>query len=962
MIPYHWLKNIGLGLLVSIQLVSMLIAWHQIERDQHALTLINNQLTRRFEILSRLERLNHEAYSLFVYDMTEDFVTVDNVNDLVGNLCSVVHYLPPVSETFSERLQQLDHHLDTILVALPLLDSTRDQFISDTNQLQNRINDEFAQLFDLEATLYQHQVAIRQETIANRLETVDNLTQIAEETFQRYINTPIHQPKTIVHLLRDLEKSLEQLQTDRFPGCHASDLSCRQINTIRNHLNKICTNLPGVYQLWQYDPNLSYLGDEVKSLNESWDAIQSALNVLLHTEKQHLNDEISLLSEQMSRGKIKFALLALFGFATALFFTVLLSRSLHSRLNRVVIGIQEFSRGNRSYRLDITSQDLIASVADEFNTMADQLYSQEQRLQQSQQLLEQRVVERTSELQQANERLVLMDQVFRNAREAILVLNAEGKIIQVNPEFIRLTGFEKDHIIGRHPGLFKQATENTGIQRRLPNNSVTLWEGEIVLNHADRSAIPCWVSVSSFENHAGAVSGFIAIFHDLRKIKEQEEQIRHQALHDPLTGLPNRMLMADRLSIAIAQAKRNNRKVGVLFLDLDNFKKINDSLGHSVGDDLLIAMAGQLQNTFRDDDTVCRLGGEEFIVILGNITAVTSIYDLAERLLQRLSIPLQLQRHSLQISTSIGIAIYPDNGTSVNELLKNADMAMYAAKEKGKNTISTFSTAMNETLQKRLSLETAIRDALKMDQFEVYYQPQMSTDGCQLWGAEGLVRWKDPQRGLIPPNEFIPLCEETGLIQKLGEVVIRQIFTFAARFCNQPCYQNCRFSVNVSPRQFADPQFLDLIKSELRHTGVRPENIEIEITESSMMQDLNHTRTLLKELRALGLSIAIDDFGTGYSSLNHLKHFPIQTLKIDRSFIKDIPQNKDDLQLVKTIISMAHHLGITLVAEGVETEAQQGVLHRLGCQTIQGFLFSRPLCQEDFEDFCMSAVRTGQRD
>jgi diguanylate cyclase (GGDEF)-like protein/PAS domain S-box-containing protein len=960
MIPYHWLKNIGLSLLVAIQLGTIAIAWHQIDQDQHIIDQISKQQTRSFETLSRLERVSHEAYTLFIYDITDNFVTVNDISAIIANCITLTDFADQLpAEAGRQSLNTIQRQLREIQLALGLLDSARSQFISDTPALEQRISQTFSALFDTQRSLYDTLAPEFDSPLDTRLQNLDALSQVAEETYQQYLNTPIHQPQVIVTLLRQLLQTLEVLEQQRFHSCSGDHPSCQQIKTIRINAEKICNNLPGIYTLWVYDPNLSYLGDEVRILNQTWDDIHSAMNVLLHSEKKALEEEKEQLIRQMDAGKFTFIILAVVGFSSAVLFTIVLSRILHVRLNRVVIGIQEFSRGNRLYRLETSGQDQIATVAHEFNAMADQLHSQEQRLQQSQQLLEERVIERTSDLQQANERLILMDQVFKNAREAILVLDAQGKIIQVNPEFIRLTGFPAESILGRHPGLFKQVTEQSGIHRRLPNNSESLWEGEIILNNLDNTPIATWVSVSSFDNHRGSTAGYIALFHDLRKIKEQEEQIRHQALHDALTGLPNRMLMADRLSIAIAQAKRSERKVGVLFLDLDNFKKINDSLGHAVGDELLIAISNQLKEAFRDEDTVCRLGGDEFIIILGNITATSSIYDLAERLLHRLSTPLPLKRHTLHISTSIGIAIYPDNGNSVNELLKNADMAMYAAKEKGKNTISTFSATMDEALQQRLAMEDAIRAALDQDQFEIYYQPQISVDGTTLLGAEGLVRWIDPQRGIIPPLDFIPLCEETGLIHPLGEKILSQVFHYAARFCAQEGHRHYRFSVNVSPRQFSDPNFLTLIKTTLQRSQARPENLEIEITESSMMQDINHTRTVLTELKDIGISIAIDDFGTGYSSLTHLKHFPIQTLKIDRSFIKDIPQDREDLRLVETIVSMAHHLGIKLVGEGVETLDQLDVLNALGCQTVQGFLFSPPVTATQFEQFARDMAAKG---
>lgn len=953
MIPYHWIKNIGLALLVLLQMATMMIALSQINSDQRTVSQMNNELTKRFEVLGRLERSSHAAYSLFVYDTTDSFVTIDSFNDILQATLSYTDSTATQTNdaALKDRLFKFEYHLQRMLSALPLYADARQQFDSDTALFEDLIEEDFSQLFQLQMERLTTEFQTQTVTTTDQLQILDELTQAAEEIFKQLKTSPIHQPQVIIALLNDLEVAMNQLEENRFPLCLADDPSCQQICIVRDNINRLRNNLPGIYKLWHYDPNLSYLNDEVNELNNAWDGIQIALNVLLQIEQHQLNLDTQQLSHVAEVGKIKFTFVALLSLATAFAFTLLLSRILHSRLNRVVIGIQQYTQGNYNYRLDDNGRDHLAALACEFNGMANNLGTKQRQLRQAHDELEQRVVERTQELQQVNDRLLLMDQVFKNAREAILVMDEQGKILRVNPEFERLTGFRSAEISGRRPALLHEVMQTTSTPHLLPTDA-SLWEGEVTLTDIAQRAIPTWVTISCFESQSGTANGYIAMFHDLRKIKEQEQQIRHQALHDALTGLPNRVLMADRLGVAMAQAKRTGRKVGVLFLDLDNFKTINDSLGHTMGDKLLVAIAKLLVDNFRDEDTVCRLGGDEFIIILGNITETRSIYDLAERLLVRLTTPLQVAEHKLRASTSIGVAIYPDNGSSINELLKNADMAMYAAKEKGKNTLSTFSTTMDQALQQRLAMEDAIRAALEHKQFEVYYQPQISTDGQRLLGAEALVRWNDPERGLIPPNQFIPLCEETGLILALGEQVLRSTFNYASRFCQQPGFENCRFAVNVSPRQFSDPKFLDIVQSALNDSQVRADNIEIEITESSMMKDVERTRQVLNQLQQTGISIAIDDFGTGYSSLTQLKHFPIQTLKIDRSFIRDIPEDEEDKRLVETIIAMAHHMRIDLVAEGVETTAQQQFLANLGCQKLQGFLYSPPLPTLEFEQFC----------
>lgn len=948
MLPYHWIKNIGLAVLILIQITMITGALRQINIDQESIQRLNTDVPKRLETLARIERLNHEAYSLFIYDITDSFITIADLQKII----QTVHYnidkasFPDEIATIVDQIQQ---HTRTISAALPLYQQARHDFSSDVLLLEQQIEHQFSQLFQIQMSLVDFTYN-SDPNVIHQLTTLEGLLQTADSFYQQLAHTPTHQPDVMVALLVELEATLDQFEGQSGSTCSSAEC-CLQMENLRRAIQQLKINLPGIYTLWEYDPNLSYLVDEIDELNKAWDNVQVALTYLAELETDRLKSEGTAVALAAKLGKSTITGLSALSLFLAFALTLILSSVLHKRLEKIVIGLHEYIQGNFNYRLNSKGNDQIAFMAERFNDMAENIKLNQHQLQQAHEKLEQRVIERTVELQQTNDQLLLMDQVFHNALEAILVMDSDGKIIKVNPEFERLTGFAGSSIYGRKPRLLSNETKETGSRQRKFEHSSSVWEGELPLTSIQGQDIPTWVTISTFQSQSGESNGYIAIFHDLRKAKEQEQQMRHQALHDSLTGLPNRLLMEDRLEIAIAQAQRYNYKVGLLFLDLDNFKKVNDSFGHAFGDKLLMSVAKLLLDTFRDEDSVCRLGGDEFVVILRNISTPTTIYTLANRLLSRLNQPLVIENHELHVTTSIGVAIYPDTAKNITDLLKNADIAMYAAKDLGKNTLSTFSSSMDKELKRRLALEEAIRKGLQNQEFEVYYQPQLSMDGTHLLGAEALVRWNHPQQGLVPPNEFIPLCEETGLILELGENVLRQTLDYAYHFCQKTGHEDCRFSVNVSPRQFSDPKLLDIIKSALVDSRVNPHNIEIEITESSMMQDLSRTRNVLDALQKMGIRIALDDFGTGYSSLTQLKNFQIQTLKIDRSFIKDIPDDEEDMRLVETIIAMAQHMGIELVAEGVETLEQQRFLAQLNCQTLQGFLYSPPVPQHKFEQF-----------
>ena len=435
----------------------------------------------------------------------------------------------------------------------------------------------------------------------------------------------------------------------------------------------------------------------------------------------------------------------------------------------------------------------------------------------------------------------------------------------------------------------------------------------------------------------------------LRRERKLSEQYYEQLITDQLTGLPNRILFQDHLTQALAEARQYETRLAVLFIDLDRFKYINDTLGHKVGDLLLLQVVERLRSCLRDDEALYRLGGDEFIIVEEHTPDKRQAIDLAENILSLVDKPYMIEGHELFISASIGISWYPEDGEDMETLFKNADMAMYRAKEQGRNNYQVFDVRMNDYAFERLQLEKDLRKALEREEFLVYYQPQIHISTGRIIGMEALVRWQHPQRGMVSPGQFIPLAEETKLIIPIGEWVLRTACA-QNKAWQDAGFPHVRVSVNLSAHQFLEPNLAQMVKQVLEETGLAPEFLDLEITESITMNNIDRAIATMHELASLGIQISIDDFGTGYSSLSYLKKFPIHTLKIDQSFVRDIPNDSDDGAIATAIIAMAHSLNLNVIAEGVETADQLEFLGRRGCDEMQGYLVSRPVPAIEFEN------------
>ena len=540
-----------------------------------------------------------------------------------------------------------------------------------------------------------------------------------------------------------------------------------------------------------------------------------------------------------------------------------------------------------------------------------------------------------------------LSSALEQTADAVMVTDRDGMVEYVNAAFTVVTGYTGEEAIGRSPRLLRSGSHEPAFYRQLWR---TILAGEVfqdvfVNKRKDGSLYYEEKTITPLKNDEGQITHFISTGKDISDRMQAQERLQYLAHHDVLTELPNRALFTDRLEHALARSRIAQSQVAVLFLDMDRFKMINDTLGHDVGDHVLRDLARRLRGCVREGDTVARLGGDEFAVIIEDVVDVHPVESVARKILEMLTQPFYWQDRELFITTSIGISLFPEDGNDPKALLKNADIAMYRAKDQGRNTYRFYAAAMGAEALERLSMETSLRHALERDEFVLHYQPQVDMATGRAVGVEALLRWQHPEFGLISPGDFIPILEETGLIVPVGEWVLRAACR-QVRAWQESGHPRLTLAVNLSSKQITAPGFAHTVNQVLAQTGMQPELLELEITESMLVEHSADTVGSLRELVAMGLRLAIDDFGTGYSSLSYIKRFSIDTLKIDRAFVVDVTVDEDDAAIVQAIVAMARRLNIQVVAEGVETEAQCDFLRAHDCNLVQGYLFGRPVPAE----------------
>jgi diguanylate cyclase (GGDEF)-like protein/PAS domain S-box-containing protein len=555
-------------------------------------------------------------------------------------------------------------------------------------------------------------------------------------------------------------------------------------------------------------------------------------------------------------------------------------------------------------------------------------------------------------LQEVEAQLHLTAQVFANAIEGVVITDEKGIIQTVNAAFTTITGYSDKEAVGNSPDFLHSSDQDNEVckEKKSALQESNNWKGEVWNRRKNGEAYPQWEAVTAICDREGVVTNYVTVFHDLSDIKAREQLLQYRTHHDTLTDLPNRDLFIDRLRQSIVAASRTKGKVLVLFLGLDHFKNINNSLGHGSGDTLLQNVAQRFREFIREGDTLCRLGGDSFGFIIREIIQVKDALTVVQKLTSVLSKPFIIKDHDLFVTASSGITLFPDDGQDAESLIKYADMALIRAKAAGRDRCQFYTEAMGQQADRRLILEKNLRLALDRGEFVLYYQPKLSLANNQVLGMEALVRWQHPETGLVSPGEFIPVAEETGLIIPLGDWILRTACLQTKQWLDAG-YSPLKVAINLSARQFRQEGIFDQIKQILDETGLPAEMLELEITESMVMDNVEEAIATLEKLRSQGISIAVDDFGTGYSSLSYLKRFPIHTLKIDQSFVRDLTSDSKDSAIIESIISLAEGLGLRVVAEGVETKDQLAFLGTVRCTEIQGYHYSRPLPVEAFSQF-----------
>ncbi|PAB60626.1 sensor domain-containing protein [Anaeromicrobium sediminis] len=539
--------------------------------------------------------------------------------------------------------------------------------------------------------------------------------------------------------------------------------------------------------------------------------------------------------------------------------------------------------------------------------------------------------------------------ILENTSEGIAIADHEGSVLWVNKAFSQITGYSIHEVYGKNPRILKSNKHNRNFYKEMWDRikEKGYWEGEIWNRRKGGEVYPEWLLIKAIKDKNNEINKYVSLFKDLSKKYRNKKDLKYKTYYDALTGLPNRYLLKDRLDLLMAHAKRNNEKLAIVFLDIDRFKRINDTLGYNVGDKLLQVFSSRLKNIFGEDVPIARQGGDEFVLIFEDVKGPKEVINYIESIFKELRHPFKLKDYEIYVTISVGISIYPSDGDEIDNILRSAEVAMYRVKENGRNNYELYEATMSHEITEQLKIENYMIKALEKKEFTLHYQPQVNSITNQVVGAEALIRWYHDEMGYIGPMKFIPLAEETGFILPLGYWILEQAIKDAKEF-EKDAQDGFTMAVNISAVQLRDETFVSRVKELLRKYDLSPKSLELEITETHIMTGPELVLRILEELKEMGVRIAIDDFGTGYSSLSYFKDFPIDKLKIDQSFIRDIIKDKNSQGIVLSIIDMTKRLGLISLAEGVESIKELDYLRNHGCECIQGYFTGRPISKEDF--------------
>ena len=697
----------------------------------------------------------------------------------------------------------------------------------------------------------------------------------------------------------------------------------------------------------RFDPSGTTLGELEGFVDNAWQRVDQSLERLNHDVRASAATAQTNLLATLGRHLNMFLLLAAAGVVLSIGVSWVLSLLLSKRVESLAHGARELSKGTLSYRFETSTDDELGELTNTFNDMARSLETKDAQLR--------------ANVDDLARQKKLFEAIFHRVPDAMLLLDKKSRMQACNTGFQKTFGYTQKEILGRAPSLLLAGTAKNDVDTRtITDSNVRAKRSvEIKFKRSNGEVFPAEISTGAIDSGSGG--GFIAVIRDISRRERANARIRQLAYFDPLTDLPNRALFSERLRASLEHAKQRNRTLAILYLDLDGFKRVNDTMGHGEGDKLLKIVAKRLANSVRSErvsvksvdglvdqasekhqPTVARFGGDEFVILLPHSPEQSYLTSIAERINELLAEPIKLDPAEVVVSASIGIVNYPDHGENAQTLIKNADIAMYHAKSHGRNNYKLYSNALDVQASARLDTEMRLRKALERDELFLMYQPKTDLQRNEPVGVEALVRWKDPERGVITPDQFIPVAEDSGLIVPLGEWVLREACR-QAKAWTKIGMPSVRVAVNVSYQQFLQNTFIDSVDNALAACSLQPEHLELELTEGVLAEDTEHTLTILNELQRRGIVVSVDDFGTGYSSLSYLKRFPLDVLKIDQSFIRDLHRDKDNRAITDAIISMAHSLNLRVVAEGVDRAEHIDYLLAAGCDEIQGYYLSPPV-------------------
>ena len=691
-----------------------------------------------------------------------------------------------------------------------------------------------------------------------------------------------------------------------------------------------------------------FASEHLEKADDHFSKVVAAMQQVSSIARGHLQGELVIGREQARTYAQFFTYISIGAIVVLLWLALFFSARLARNVQDVINTLTGLAAGNLNTKLPgIKVTDAMHSIVFALSSLRERL-RQIDRLTKHTKEINIELEQENRQRKQAEGELRLAAKVFENTAEAVLITDRNNRIVAINRAYSEISGYTEEEALGKNPSILQSGRHDTNFYKDMWNTLVNegTWQGEIWNRRKDGETWPNWLTISVVDDEDTGERHYVAVFADISVIKDSQAQIEYMASHDPLTELPNRALLMDRLNHAMERGRRDKGRPGLLFIDLDRFKNVNDTLGHPIGDDLLVEVANRLNKLVRKEDTVARLGGDEFVVLIEDPSGPEALEKVASKILDKLSRPMLVAGHELILTTSIGVAMYPNDGEDTTTLVKNADAAMYEAKNKGKNRFCFYTQSMTEVAESRLRLESDLRRALEKGEFVLHYQPQVSLLDNHLIGCEALIRWQHPQRGMVPPDEFIGLAEEIGEIEAIGEWVARETLRQCREWQKQGL--KVRMAINLSVRQLLHPEFIDSLSSLLKKECIDSSMVELEVTESIFLDHSDQCINALNQLRALGPSLAIDDFGTGYSSLSYLKRLPIQRIKIDRSFVQGIPGDRDDTAIAEAVIAMANTMDLEVVAEGVETEEQLIFLSLHGCSEAQGYHFSKPFPAEEF--------------